>query len=246
MNQNRNDPAPRELLAAYAAGGLDGPEADGVEDLLEREPGARQELESLRETIAHVRAAQPTPEEPDWHAMTQDILAECSASSSRSRPPLQDLCRSHLGGLVQRLLRPPSVLAGATVAITVLLAIWWWPADRPPPTRPVGSVAIAPEHDEPAIDLRAAELDDLDESELEVLLDELTPKAFDQGPLHNETTLLPQEMATEWTGHEQMDETLYGTAFEIGFAEPNYESWLDGVEGAEIEALLSYLETEAG
>ncbi len=68
-----------ELVAAYAAGGLDPAEAAKVEELLARDDDARAELIEIRKALAAVKAARPLPaSEPDWDAMAREIRQACA------------------------------------------------------------------------------------------------------------------------------------------------------------------------
>ena len=244
-------PTPEELLAAYAAGALEGDEAASVEEHMASQPEARAEMESLRDAIVELRRAQPAPaREPDWQAMRQSILAECDS------PERNTAGRSRLGAAARALLSPRAAIASA-VAVAAAAALVL--ATRAPshtgstpelaPDRLAAKAESSPT-EAPRIELRADDLDDLDEPELETLLGELNLDTLREiGP---EDSLLPDDMAAEWAGlptaTRDDDEDLYAAAFEPGvFAEPDYEDWLDGLAEADIEALIDFLdESKAG
>lgn len=244
-------PTPEELLAAYAAGALEGDEAASVEEHMASHPEARAEMEALRDAIVELRRAKPAPaREPDWQAMRQSILADCDG------PERKPARRSRLGAAARALLGPRAAIASAAVVAAAAALVL---ATRTP-SQPGSAPELAPDRraaeaeaspaEAPRIELGAVDLDDLDEPELETLLGELNLDTLREiGP---EDSLLPDDMAADWAGLPSAarddDEDLYAAAFEVGvFAEPDYEDWLDGFAEADIEALLDFLdESEAG
>jgi len=247
--EDRN-PTPEELLAAYAAGELDGDEAAAVEERLAADPTARAEMESAREAITATRRAQPRPEiEPAWDEMAREIAAECDrAQAERARPGL-------LETLLDRIRAPRYAAAAvcvATAALLVVLALRDREAATPHPDRaPVDVAKKTPTTDQrPLPDLRASEIEELDESELEALLADLTGQAVEE--IEPAERLLPAELVAEWAGVAADDpdqgELGYATGFGLDvFAEPNYETWLEDLAEAEIDALAEYLdEVQAG
>jgi hypothetical protein len=244
---DQNQPSPEELLAAYAAGALEGEEAAAVEELMAADPSARAEMEALREVVLAARQAQPRPErEPAWDEMAREIAAECDRQPARARRE----------GLLQVLLRPlrrPRYIGAAACAVAAAAALLLVlrggspaddPAMQPDPARTAAAEATIDAGANGA--LRATELEELDATELEELLTELALLE----EIDSADALLPQEVVAEWVGLEIAEdrENGLGPAPEPElFAEPNYENWLENLAEAEIDALAAYLdEIQAG
>lgn len=131
----------RELIAAYAAGGLTAEERERVEALLDENAGARAELDALRALIDETREARPRPEqEPAWDDMARAI-----------RLAVDDVKPS----LWQRWWVRPLAITGAAAAVAAALYLGLSSSsDAPRPTR---EAAV----DAPALDI---ELPGLEES----------------------------------------------------------------------------------
>jgi anti-sigma factor RsiW len=76
---------PKELLTAYASGDVSDDERRVVEDYLESEPAAKDELRAIEAVLAEVRAAEPMPAKlPDMEALTASTMSEIRKLESES------------------------------------------------------------------------------------------------------------------------------------------------------------------
>lgn len=118
--KRQRQPAPEELLAAYADDGLHPDERAAVERHLDTHPEARQELDELRATIAQTRSLAPEPaSEPDWDRMLRDIGDACDAAAAPDRIGFA----ARLREWVQGALRPRYAVGLAVCAAVVLLVL---------------------------------------------------------------------------------------------------------------------------
>jgi hypothetical protein len=249
MTRN-DDIAVEELLAAYADGALDGDDRARVEAYLADHPEAADEVEALRAVINDTRATQPRPShEPDWAAMRQAIADEVGGYGSAPAPSWW-----------RRLLRPRYGLTAALAAAAVVVLIVSTGGERltPAPTATStgdGGAETRAETGEPLeiadqpLELRAARVADLDESELDDLLAELEPGALapdadapdaDGEPV-DDPVLTADEMAI-WTADADADPLL-----EIGlFGDPELDDLLDDLSEEELSELDAFLSGKPG
>lgn len=127
------DLSENELLSAYIDGELRADEKARVEELLDRDPAAREFVAELRALGATVRSL-PASKLDDAFAHRVASLAKCSADSAsgelrveKDRPSGRDVWRRALG---KRFLRPRGLMWPG-VAVAVALALWAMDGRRP-------------------------------------------------------------------------------------------------------------------
>lgn len=220
MKRARTAP-PEELLAAYADGGVSDEERTVVEQYLAENPGAREELEAIRELVARTREAVPHPvEEPEWSQMARRILAMCEIERDEPRTAWQR-AREWLAGAFRP--RNAAVLGAAVAAAIVMFAIWRGPGSA---TRPDSRPDSRPAVDWSAVDeILAESADDEDGSAPDI---DVIDDGDDDG------------------GDDAALEYVVGSGLEL-LAEPDYEAWLDDLSAEELDALDALLgDAQAG
>jgi hypothetical protein len=226
---------PEELLAAYADGGVTDEERAVVEQYLDENPHAREELDAIRELVVRTRAAVPRPvEEPEWSTMARRIIAMCDRDEDEPASAWQR-ARDWLASAF----RPRNaVLLGAAVAAIVMFALWRG-GDLPGPDQ-APEQAIARDDDgahrlDRAPDNRPDSRPEVDWNAVDDILAESAEE--DDGDV---------EGGDDGDGDEAALEYAVGGGLEL-FAEPDYESWLDDLSAEELDALDALLkDTQAG
>lgn len=232
MSERDDDrrPTAEELLAAYASGGLRGAEAAEVEELVARDPAARAELDAMRTTLAAVRAAEPVPaEEPDWEQMASDIRAACV----QPPPGLWQRLRgvfAPLRGRRGQVALGLAVTAAAALVIVLLVGRGREQASEPvqvATTTPADAGAGDPVQPlrAPGEEVRVAEIEELDEPELEAL-----EVAAAQAELTAEELAELEQLATSLAPAEG--------DLELGmFEDSGYDDWLAGMSESDLDLL---------
>ena len=262
-------PALSSLLAAHADDGLDGDERARVEQFLADQPEQQAEVAALREVLAQVRELAPRPQvEPDWNRLTRDISRACDEVAAA-----QEAGQGRaLGRWIASVLRPRYAFGLAGLALAALVLFLALRGDARSPAVPSDSDGIAQTSsdrqtspasddrtgdDDDDLDLAVAaadgDLDELDERALDELAGNLTSEFAADGETEEDDSgvdgepVLSPEMAAEWAdlGNRPDAEPAEQADFDLAlFAEPDYESWLDDLSEAELDALEAYLAKE--
>lgn len=216
-----------QLLALYAAGGLEPVEAEEVEALLAGDASATAELESIRGLLDDVREVAPKPDgEPDWQAISASIREACDAPGFGTRIRRRVSAKFALPGLVA---------AAAAVAIVIGVTRSGDPAARtaridggPPAPELAESppIEIDIDIDVDLADGRPAELEELSDDELAALDESLG----DIEPM----------LATD----DSDSEPAQDDSLEV-FDEPEYD-WVDDLSEEQLERVAAYLADQPG
>jgi len=185
-------------------------------------------------------------EEPDWEQMASDIRAACA----QPRPGLWQRLRAALAAPL-RDRRGQAALGLAVTAVAALVIVLLVGRDRQP--APVELAATGPDAAvaEPGEDLRVAEVEDLDEAELEALEVALAPGRLAAGTQDGgvddpgedplaiaaaEAGLTPEELA-EWAQLSVSAAPAEGQ-LELGmFEDSGYDDWLAGMSESDLDVL---------
>jgi|GEM_PF-5845056 len=176
-------------------------------------------IDALHE-IEHARRSQA---EPDWDAIAAAIRRECDQISARRDRSVW----ARLFGGRRGLVAAAAVVAAVAIGLVVT---------RPQPALPLTSMTPAGDMQQPAAmapaptsDLRAAEVNDLDDREM----DELA---------HRLDSLLGEQGAGWWAGGDSAVDDLLATPGSV-WPEPNYEQFVDDLSDDQIDALDDYLDS---
>jgi len=261
MSRN-SDLVPEDLLAAYASGELDDDERQQVEQLLADNASARADLEDIQTLLDSVRAAKPTgSEEPAWDLMADDIRLHIDADNEG------------LIYAIRRLFRRPVVLGFAASACAALVVFFvlaserQHSADKPEIVGQIPSATTDAGVLEPALeaasDLRTANLDDLDDDEIDRLYESfaaLADMASDEGDeeLDDELDTIESDLyellSEDWEETALIADSGRFDPFDAntdvddeGLFDEESLFWLDDLDDSELDAIDAYLtEVEAG
>ena len=245
---------PEELLSAYADGDLTVDEQRAVEAYLSRDPAARDELERFRDTLREVKSLSPSVrDEPSW----DDIAAAISREVDAVEAERANTWPRRLWSWVKR----PRVVAGFGMAAVAAAAIAVFvlrsgsgdtQSTQSPPPDQIAAIELDPDFAKSLIPAdgnrpeQVAELDDLDEAELDALLVGLSLDGDDESQddvlgdlLGADDDILSPQARDEWTGGDSEIEYATGLGVDM-FEEVNYD-WLDDLDEDALDALDRYL-----